>query len=835
MTPRCSAASLRWSPLVVALAIAPLGVALGVGCSDDGGAEGDSEGSSDTGEGETGEGSLYSAQIRRTSHGVAHISADDWGSLGFGQGYAFTQDKGCVLADQIVKVRSRRSRWFGPGEANANIYSDFAFLQLHVMDVATAHYPELDDDIQAMIAGYAAGYNAAVAEGDIGGDCDGAAWVPTAVEPEELFAYYYNLSMLAGSWQLTAGIGAAQAPGSGNKPPDPAPHYSTVTKYRGVLGSNGWGVGGEVSATGGGMVFGNPHFPWEGELQLWESHLVGPDGFEVYGAGLLGVPGVLIGFNEGMAWTHTVSDGHRLTLYEIKSPPGEPTKYLYDGEVRDMSSEDFSIDVLQGDGGLAPQSRTLWRTHYGPMLALAPFYWTDDFALSYRDANADNFQIIEQFLRMNQATTLEAFQQVHAEVNAIPWVNTISASADGRAWYMDASPTPNISQAAIDAWYERSESGFTKAFADQDIWLLDGSDSRDEWIDDPAALRPGLVAPGDQPQLERTDFVFNANDSYWMTNPAQLLTGYSPLHGFEETARQPRTRMNARVLQEIAAGEGYAGADGKLDLEELAAAGLSNRGFMEEALRAEVVDRCTGVGVWEVDGSMIDLAEACDLLAAWDGRLDLESVGAVVWREWVGDYDYPLTYSEADTGVLFETPFDVSDPMGTPSDLAPAGDSGDRALDALGRAVLRLDEAGIALDSPLGEVQFVRRGDKVIPVTGGGAHEGVTNIMFARQLRSDLGPTVELGEPINENTGLRPEGYPCTYGSSFMMAMSFTDEGPEAKAILTYSQSAEPDSGWFHDQTELFSKKQWRPALWHEADIAADPNLIEYTVTLDGG
>jgi acyl-homoserine-lactone acylase len=68
------------------------------------------------------------------------------------------------------------------------------------------------------------------------------------------------------------------------------------------------------------------------------------------------------------------------------------------------------------------------------------------------------------------------------------------------------------------------------------------------------------------------------------------------------------------------------------------------------------------------------------------------------------------------------------------------------------------------------------------------------------------------------------------YGSSFIMAIQFTDEGPEGRAILTYSQSAEVDSPWYVDQTELFSGKQWRAMLWKEEDILADPNLIEYEV-----
>ena len=63
----------------------------------------------------------YRATIRRTSFGVAHILADDLGSAGFGQGYAFAQDHACVLADQILKVRSQRAVFLGPGPNNAHV------------------------------------------------------------------------------------------------------------------------------------------------------------------------------------------------------------------------------------------------------------------------------------------------------------------------------------------------------------------------------------------------------------------------------------------------------------------------------------------------------------------------------------------------------------------------------------------------------------------------------------------------------------------------------------------------------------------------------------------
>lgn len=804
-----------------------LALLLPLACSDDAPADTDETANTDETAGTGSDDALYTANIRRTSHGVAHITADNWGSLAFGQGYAFTEDKGCLLADQIIKVRSERSRWFGHGEANANIYSDLAYLHLHVYELAQQQFAQLDPTVADGIMGYAAGYNQALADGKIGGDCDGQAWVPTPIDHIDLFSYYIDLGLLASSRQAIAAVGSAQPPG-GNAPADPAPHYSSLTAHRSELGSNGWAFGGDVTASGRGMLMGNPHFPWEGELQLWESHLRIPGEFEVYGVALLGVPGVLIGFNEHVAWTHTVSNGHRITLYEITSPPGEPTKYYYDGEVRDMESEQFTIDVLDDDGTITPETRTMWRTHYGPMAALDPFYWTSALALSYRDANIDNFVLIEQFLKMSMSTSLEQFQQVHMDVAGIPWVNTMATSADGRAWYMDSTPTPNLSQAAIDAWYVRRDSGFTKALADQDIWLLDGSDSRDEWQDDPGARSPGLIAPANMPQVERSDFVFNANDSHWLTNPLAPLTGYSPLHGFEDTARTMRTRMNARTLLDLLdpdAGYGFAGADGKLDLDELSTAALSNGGYTAELLRDELVARCTGVGVWDVGGDMVDIAEACDLLASWDTKLNLDSVGAVIWRELLGDFDV-AAFKQA--GSLFATEFDVADPVNTPNTLA----DNDRSLDALARAVQRLDEAGVALDAPLGEAQFVRKGAQSIPIHGGNASEGITNLITHSQLRSDLTPEIPRAEVVWDDTDLTADGYQVNYGTSFIMCMEFTDDGPRGRALLSYSQSNEVDSGWYQDQTELYSQKQWREMLWDEADIVADPNLIEYDVSV---
>jgi len=771
----------------------------------------------------------YRAQIRRTSFGIPHIQAEDMGSLGFGMGYAFAEDHGCTLMDQIVKVRSQRSRYFGPGDQDQHLDSDFAYLHLGIYAAAERDFDEQPEELQRMIRGYAAGFNAHFAAEDFDGYCAGEDWV-SEIDEVDLFAYYLDLGLLASARQLLTYIATASPPNAPSvAEPPPLPDLGEL---RTALGSNGWGLGAQMTESGRGMVLGNPHFPWEGELRLWESHLTIPGEIDVYGVGLLGVPGVLIGFTEAMAWTHTVSAGHRMTAYELELDPNDPTAYLYDGMSRPMMSETYTIEVRRDGGGVREQTRTLWKSHYGPMLNL-PFGWTTDTAFTYRDANLGNRSLISQFLGMDRAKSLEEFQEVHRTEAGIPWVNTMSASADGRAWYMDSTPAPNLSDEAQQMWLDDLEGSFyVQALWDSGLVLLDGSTSVTEWVEQDGAREPGLVPYDDMPKLERDDFIFNANDSHWMTNPAAPLEGYSVMHGFERTPRSPRTRMNA---MELTAGEnGFAGADGKFSLEELQAAALSNRASTAELLLDAVVAECDGETVVSVfyddQTQMVDISEACGVLGGWDARFDVNSVGAAVWAEFVGGFNGSQL---SDAGALFDEPFDPEDPVATPRGLAPQDPMSSAVLTGLGEAVLRLEAAGVALDAPLGEVQFTRKGDEKIPIHGGQGTAGIMNYVGYANSSATLEGAMERGDVVNGRTDLSTQGYVVNYGTSFIMTMEFTEEGPRAQAFLTYSQSGETNSEHYTDQTRRFSEKQWRDCLFTDEAIEADPELTSYVVTGD--
>ena len=49
--------------------------------------------------------------------------------------------------------------------------------------------------------------------------------------------------------------------------------------------------------------------------------------------------------------------------------------------------------------------------------------------------------------------------------------------------------------------------------------------------------------------------------------------------------------------------------------------------------------------------------------------------------------------------------------------------------------------------------------------------------------------------------------------------------GPEARSIVTYSQSTDPDSPHFSDMTQLFSDEGWVQLPFQVGEIMADPEL----------
>jgi acyl-homoserine-lactone acylase len=273
----------------------------------------------------------------------------------------------------------------------------------------------------------------------------------------------------------------------------------------------------------------------------------------VSGASLYGTPVVEIGHTSHLAWTHTVSTAQRYTLYQLSLVPGKPASYLVDGRAEPMTTQKVQVTVRGSGGRLSTVTRTLYRSRYGPVLAAG---WTAQTAFAIRDANASNLRSVNEWLAMDQSESLTQLRAAQRTYQGIPFVNTIAVDTSGSAYFADASVVPHVTDQQAARCIDTPEG--KAAYPAQTI--LDGSTSACQWGDDPDAIEPGIFAPSHDPQLTRTDYVTNSNDSAWLANPGAPITGYPRIFGDIGTERSLRTRLGLTMVAQRLAGADGLGA-----------------------------------------------------------------------------------------------------------------------------------------------------------------------------------------------------------------------------------------------------------------------------------
>ncbi|MBK5306841.1 MAG: penicillin acylase family protein [Frankiaceae bacterium] len=776
----------------------------------------------------------YDVTVRFTEYGIPHIKANDFGSLGFGYAHTLANETICVLADTYTTVRAERSRYFGPdgsyvfrgnGATVNNLASDFFFQQINddkriekLIAQPKPHGPSAE--LKEMAKGYVAGYNAYLRE--IGGSkgvtdptCKGKPWVHE-INEIDVYRRFYQLALLASSGVAIDGIGQAQ-------PPHPSAPIPTMPRNEDTarllaeqwktlaIGSNAIAVGSSATATKHGLLLGNPHFPWIGSERFYQAHLTVPGKLDVAGGSLLGVPLVLIGHTAHMAWSHTVSTAYRFTPFQLTLVPGSPTTYLYDGQPTPMTSRAVTVNT----SATTKQTRTLYSTRFGPilisLLGLPIFPWTPTTAFAMGDANAPNFRYLNHFFEVDRAQSAKEVLQILKRNQGIPWVNTIATDDAGDALYADISVTPHVTNEQATTC--NTEVG-QATFAALRLPVLDGSRSACEWGSDPDSLQKGTFGPSHMPFLLRKDYVTNSNDSYWLSQPRQPLTGFAKIIGDEGTPRALRTRSGLVMMEEQLKKGGMT----RTDMERLL---FSDRQYAGELTRNDVVAMCKSFpgGQAPSEKGPVAVGNACDVLAKWDVRDGLQSRGALLFRRFWSR----AAANPAPVGIpgapnpIWSTQFDPADPVNTPRDLNTTNPLVQKAF---GDALNDLTGAGIKVDDPLGTWQADLRPDGTkTSYHGGPGGLGVFNAVAASWNAS--------------------KGYvgQLAHGSSFIQVVAFDGDGcPDASTILTYSQSPNPKSAHYSDQTKLFRDGGWVRDRFCEKDVAAGTlTTVRLTTGQPGG
>ena len=363
-----------------------------------------------------------SVSVLRDEYGVAHVYADNAHDLFMAQGFVHAQDRFWEMDFRRHVTSGRTAELFGPDQVETDIY----LRTMGWRRVAEQEYDLLDEETQQYMDAYSAGVNswiddnqglsASLEYGLLSITADDYTVEPWA--PADSLAWLKAMAWdLGGNLQeettrahlLANGLDQEQieelypayptqqhAPitdtdeHNGTDPeadlspaPDlPEESLDTLEDLAGAhkdipdllgpssstdLGSNSWVVSGEHTDTGAPLLTNDPHLgasmpsTWH-QMGLHCTELTEECPFDVSGFSFSGLPGMVIGQNESIAWGFTNLNPDVMDLY-LEQVEGE--HYVVDGEERPLEIIEDTIAVSGGDD----VDITIRSTHHGPILS----------------------------------------------------------------------------------------------------------------------------------------------------------------------------------------------------------------------------------------------------------------------------------------------------------------------------------------------------------------------------------------------------------------------------------------------------------------------------------
>lgn len=607
------------------------------------------------------ESSSIRTEILWDTWGVPHIYAEDDASLFYGFGWAQAHSHGDLILQLYAQARGSMAEIFG----EPALQSDVFVHTLGLPEIAQAWYDAQPEEFRGYLDAFAQGINDyAAANPDLIGDH------VKAVLP---VSGYDVVALMVRNGQMIFVAGGA---------------FGDIPAWQ--MGSNAWAIAPSRSASGNAMMVANPHLDWA-DLFIWyEAQLVSPQ-TSIYGATLVGLPVITIGFNDALGWTHTVNTYDGYDLYELTLT--ENGGYILDGEEQPLEVTQKTLHFLQADGTMGEYPLTVMRSIHGPVVSARD----DGKALALRIAGVDRPGVLEQWWHMGHASNLEEFEAVMSNIQ-IPMFTTMYADRDGNIMHLFNGLVPIRSEGDWAFW-----SG-----------IIPGDRSDLIWTDyHPYEDLPKVINP-------ESGWLQNANEPPWTTTfPLAIDHTDYPAYMAPAPSMPFRPQSSARMLFE----------DDSITFDELVGYKHSTR--ME--LAARIVDDLI-VAARESDSEVAQAA--ADVLEAWDLNANPDSAGAVLFTEW---WDYYFASSRQ----IFAVPFDLNaEPFTTPDGLAdPAG-----AVAALETVAANVEATYGALDVAWGDVYRLRVGEYDLPASGGDGSYGIFRVTWHYGLGEDNLYTVEGGD-----------------------------------------------------------------------------------------
>ena len=150
-----------------------------------------------------------------------------------------------------------------------------------------------------------------------------------------------------------------------NVRPADIPFLASIDRPRSPegVGSNNWAVNGSKSKTGKPILANDPHLALSYPSVWYEIAITTPE-FSAHGVTLLGMPGIMIGFNENIAWGETNVGHDVMDYHSLKWLDSNQTVYELDGRAVNVTYRVEQIAV-KGNETITDSVRY---THWGPIV-----------------------------------------------------------------------------------------------------------------------------------------------------------------------------------------------------------------------------------------------------------------------------------------------------------------------------------------------------------------------------------------------------------------------------------------------------------------------------------
>ncbi len=387
--------------------------------------------------------------VRTDDNGVPHIQAANEHDLYMAQGYVQAQHR----LFQMEMSRRQASGTLSEVAGESAIDHDKYFRTLGLRRAATKSYDVYSTEAKQVLDAFAAGVNAYLTEA-IETNSLPIEFTLMGFKPEKwtpidsLTIGKYMAFDLGGHWERQAFNYYLLQNYNKEEAYELFPSYpsgkpvimneqpvSVIDSFENAIiphafnGSNNWVVSGEKTESGLPLLADDPHLGLA-TPSIWLQMHLETESQNVSGVIFAGVPGIILGHNDQIAWGVTNTGPDVQQLYLEKRNPEDTTEFLYEEEWEQAKIIDEPIKVKDGE----TIDYQVIETRHGPVVSEFAKDSGKDNVLSLKWTALEPTTELEAILEINRANDWKSFEQ-GLEKFLVPAQNFVFASTDGTIAY----------------------------------------------------------------------------------------------------------------------------------------------------------------------------------------------------------------------------------------------------------------------------------------------------------------------------------------------------------------------------------------------------------------